>query len=143
MYSVIPYNTNMDTDKFKQRSLNETLTLLCKAEGGSLVRAGRINQSAVARKAGVSQANISRWLSGDYDPRGEGINKLAKAFGVTPAQMRGEHPIAKLDGVGPTTDLDRQFFESYKRVPDWLKQSWIDQAAAYIESQNKNRSSDE
>src|SRR5690554_5996670 len=99
----------MNRNKWNTRSLTETLTLLCHAKGGAFIRAGKLNQSEIARQAGTKQANISRWFEGVSNPTDENVRKLAKLFKVTPAQMRGEEPILDLDGYASKSPEDDQF----------------------------------
>lgn len=111
--------------KFKQRSLNETITLLCKARGGEYLRAGKVNQSHLARLAGTNQANIFRWMNSEAKANDEHVRKLAKAFGVSPAQMRGEEPVNELDGtcqVLKQSDIDEK--KRLSRLVDRFKPIW-------------------
>lgn len=108
----------MNNPGFKQRSLTDTLTLLCQAKGGELLRKGKVNQSAVARLAGTKQGNISRWYSGLANPTDENVRLLATAFKITPAQMRGEVSISFLDGLISKEKGDDQFIYEYEALPE-------------------------
>ena len=40
---------------------------------------------------------------------------------VSPAQMRGEQPIERIDRVGALSDEDYRFIEAYKRWPESVR----------------------
>ncbi|MBD8702535.1 helix-turn-helix transcriptional regulator [Frigoribacterium sp. CFBP9039] len=46
--------------------------------------AGVPNQSEIARVAGVSTATVSRWVSGEVQPKAEQVIGVARAYGVSP-----------------------------------------------------------
>lgn len=48
-----------------------------------------LNQSEVAEKTGIPNATISRYLSGQQDPRADKIGIVAQTFGVDPAWLLG------------------------------------------------------
>jgi transcriptional regulator with XRE-family HTH domain len=48
-----------------------------------------INQSELAKSAGVSKASVSLWLSGKGEPRRQAVEKLAEALGVGAAWLDG------------------------------------------------------
>jgi len=70
----------MNKNQFKPRTMTETLTLLCTARGGDFLRNGKVNQSEIARKAGTTQTNVSRWYKKENNPKDESIKLLADAF---------------------------------------------------------------
>lgn len=127
----------MNRKHFKQRSLLETVRLLCEAMGDDYMVNGRINKSAIAAKAGTSQANITRWLAKTFKPKDENIKKLAKAFGVTPSQLRGEEPIDIIDGMSPSNEDDLHFFRTYQSLPDWQQNLIREQVATYDKNRNE------
>ena len=85
------------------------------------MRAGRINQSEIGRVSGIPQANVSRWFNGQSKPTDENVATLAKAFKITPAQMRGEQPIHGIDGYSIPTEEDEQFFRDFVSLSDETK----------------------
>lgn len=97
-YFVV-YYSDMNKVKFNQRSLAETLTLLCQFKGAPYIKNGSVvAQSRLAKDAKLSQSVISKLLSGfAASTRPENVDKLAKFFSVTPAQVRGEQPIEGID----------------------------------------------
>jgi transcriptional regulator with XRE-family HTH domain len=46
-----------------------------------------LTQQEIADKLGVSQANVSRWLSGKHAPRKATVHQLAKAFDCDTIRM--------------------------------------------------------
>lgn len=121
----------MNNPKFKPRTITETLELLCKARAGNLLRAGRINQSEIARMAGTSQGNVSRWFSKEHHPTDDNVSRLAKAFKITPAQMRGELPIDTIDGYQPRSQEDETLLNEIADLPDELKNMIREQIRIY------------
>lgn len=139
MYSFFVYYSNMNMHKSKPRSFTETLTLLCKAKGGKLLKKNDdVNQTEIAKLAGTSQANVSRWYKGDHTPHSDNIEKLAKAFKITPGQMRGETPIDFIDGVTYQTTEDSILFAQISSLPDELKNMIREQVAIYQKLNKKN-----
>lgn len=139
MYSFFGYYSNMNKTKFKPRSFNETLTLLCRAKGGLLLKSnGEINQSEIARIAGVKQPNVSRWFKDSYAPHNDNVVKLAKAFRITPAQMRGEIPIDVIDGISAPSAEDETLLKQILELPDELKNMIREQVAVYKKLNEKN-----
>lgn len=112
----------MNSKKFKPRSLIETLELLCFARGGKLLRAGKINQSEIARLAGTHQGNVSRWFSKEHHPTDDNVTRLAKAFKITPAQMRGEQPISNIDELTARTPEDEELISEISNLPEEVKE---------------------
>lgn len=130
----------MNENKFKKRTFTETLSLVCKAKGGKLLKAnGGINQSEVGRLAGIYQANVSRWFSNEnHYPNNDNIVALAKAFKISPAQMRGELPIDFIDGVHARTAEDEILANEIAALPDNVKKLIRDQIAVYKTLNEKN-----
>lgn len=126
----------MNSSNFKQRTITETLELLCRARGGSLIRAGQVNQSELARQTGVMQANFSRWKNGEATPTDENIRKIAKAFKVTPAQMRGEAPINAIDGYVSRTPEAEDFAAAFSALPEEHKHTIREMIKFYSEKNN-------
>jgi SOS-response transcriptional repressor LexA len=76
----------------KTRSLSAVLS--------DLMAQHDLNDNELARRSGVSQPTITRIRNGTtLDPEGGTLATLAKFFGITPAQMRGE---ALMLGVAET-----------------------------------------
>ena len=121
----------MNSQKFKPRTITETLELLCKARGGNLLRAGRVNQSEIARVAGTSQGNVSRWFSKEHHPTDDNVARLAKAFKITPAQMRGEQPIDAIDGFQARSAEDEKLLQEIAELPEELKNMILEQIRIY------------
>lgn len=86
------------------------------------MRGGNVNQTYIAKVAGTSQANISRWMGHKHWPRIDQTNKLCEAFGVSTSQLLGEEPIPRIDKVRLTTDEDIKFIEFYATMPDAVKE---------------------
>lgn len=132
MYSFFVYYSLMNKSKFKPRTFPETLTLICRAKGGNLLKNnGEINQSEIARLAGVKQPNVSRWFKLSYAPHNDNVIKLAKAFRISPAQMRGESPIDFIDGMSPRSPEDEILMNEILDLPDDLKNMIREQVAVY------------
>lgn len=52
-----------------------------------------IKQIDIAEKVGVHRGNVSRWMSGENEPYGENLAKLAQALGVTVDELLGRKEI--------------------------------------------------
>lgn len=93
-------NTRMNKP-FKTRTFAQTLELICRASYPQYVRDnGTINQTAFARRLGVNQPQILRWLSGTV-PDQKSVDHLAKVLRLSQAQVRGEAPIVLIDDITP------------------------------------------
>lgn len=113
---------NMNKKTFRQRDIATTIELLCEAYGEPLFKNRKVAQTVLGKKCGVDPSVISRVLSGatkKLEP--ENVLKLAKYFKITSAQMRGEMPIDRLDGV--TDEDDLAFIERFKSHPDELREA--------------------
>lgn len=130
MHNYFWYYADMNKT-FKTRSLTDTLTLLCFAKGGDFLRGGKVNQSEVARKAGTTQTNVSRWYAGEHTPTDESVKLLAKAFNITPSQMRGEVPIEELDGITDDTPLQREIIYLLGQLPEEYQRQVREQVLFY------------
>ena len=56
----------------------------------SLMAEYNISQKALAAKSGISEASISRYVSGELQPRMDILKNIAKVFGVTTSYLLGE-----------------------------------------------------
>ena len=80
-------------------------------------------QQQAADAIGVSQANISRWLSENHEPSADVLIRIAKVFGVTLEELlRGSGPAlrpprAELDTTLWTTRWFRQLRLTWQRSP--------------------------
>ncbi len=74
------------------------------------MRARGIQQRRLARAIGVSDAAISRYLSGDRKPDIDTIRAIADYLGLEPAEVCGEVPIM--------TDDERQFLALFRAIPE-------------------------
>ncbi|MBR3543012.1 MAG: helix-turn-helix transcriptional regulator [Treponema sp.] len=48
-----------------------------------ILEAKKISQHELAKKIGVTDVTVSRWLTGDRDPSIETLNRIAEALGTT------------------------------------------------------------
>lgn len=128
----------MNKTSFKKRTFAKTLELLCEAKPDKFFRAGKINRTAVADEVGTSQANVSRYFTGQFEPTSGMVEKFAKTFNVTPAQMRGEEPIDWLDGIQPQDAEDVRFIQNYSSLPDWMKKSLQNLVDQYHDHKEQN-----
>lgn len=58
-----------------------------------LMKIKGLNQSELSELCGVSQNSISRWLSGKAEPSISNTIAVARALGVTVADLTGEEPL--------------------------------------------------
>jgi transcriptional regulator with XRE-family HTH domain len=129
----------MNDIRFKPRTFTETLTLLCKAKGGALLKKnGDINQSEIARLAGINQPNVSRWYHENHAPHNESVLRLSRALKVTPAQIRGEMPIDFIDGYYARSHEDEILMNEISSLPENLKNMIREQVAIYKTLSDKN-----
>lgn len=96
----------MTNTHWKKRSFEDTVSALCKLKGGDFVRAGKLNQTHLAKVSGTTQATISRWFSGEHSPKLENLRPLASVLGVSVSQLIGDEPIPRID---PEAALDEVF----------------------------------
>lgn len=102
--------------------MGRTLQLLCEAAGDPYWKNGKVSQIAVAKDSGVNQSLISRLLANTTQRMNDdNVQRLAKLFKVSPAQMRGEEPIEYIDGAINKDDLE--FIERFMSHPDELKRA--------------------
>ena len=60
-----------------------------------LMSASGDNAHTLAEKSKVTQPTIHRFLAGNHqDPRSATVSKLAKAYGITESQLRGDSQIS-------------------------------------------------
>ncbi len=97
--------------KWKRRTFEQTVEALCKLKGGELVRAGKLNQTALAKISGTTQPTISRWFAGEHSPTLENLRPLAAAMGVSVSQLIGDEPIPKIDPEAALDDALRSRLE--------------------------------
>lgn len=61
-----------------------------------MIREGKgVSLRALKVLSGVAVATLVRIEAGGYDPRLSTLRKLAKALGVSVAELIGEHPLKK------------------------------------------------
>ena len=70
------------------KSFRENFGILLKKRGW--------NQKEAAERLGVSQANISRWLSGEREPGLTALVQIAYGLGVTVDELLGRSEVSKL-----------------------------------------------
>lgn len=58
-----------------------------------LMKLKDLNQSELSKLCGISQNSISRWLSGKAEPSISNTIAVARALGVTVADLTGEEPL--------------------------------------------------
>ena len=58
------------------------------------------NQKEAAEKLGVSQANVSRWLSGEREPGLAALVQIAYGLGVTVDELLGRSEISRVKSQG-------------------------------------------
>lgn len=70
-----------------------------------IMKEEKINQKELSIKSGVSEASLSRYLSGALKPRMDIIINVAKALGVTPNVLTGEGNVKKEDSYAETISI--------------------------------------
>lgn len=83
------------------------------------------SQSAVARETGLTLLTVQQYLKGIGEPRQKNLERLAKYFGKSVAELRGEE---KVFGPGDPfnvelSDLIRPFINKYLQVNPGLADS--------------------
>jgi len=77
-------------------------------------------QAELSRRTGTNASTISDWTNGRYEPGGEALRILCKAFGVTRSEFwsRGERIVAELHEAADRGDPQRALrrIESKLRV---------------------------
>jgi transcriptional regulator with XRE-family HTH domain len=129
----------MNNEPFKPRTMTETLSLLCFARGGKFLRKGKVNQSEIARKAGTTQTNVSRWYKKEHSPTDESIKLLASAFKVTPSQMRGEMPINDLDEYSKDSPIKKEITDLLDSLPEEFLLQAREQIRFYAQLNQKQK----
>ncbi len=73
-----------------------------------LMRGNGDNQGTLAKKSGVTQPTIQRFLSGKHgDPSSKTVRKLASSYGLSESQLRGDLPINNLaEGKETKTNVE-------------------------------------
>ncbi len=121
----------MNEKQFIKRDFLETLERLCRAKGGDMLRAGKVNQSELKRKTGIDASSISRWFRSEYSPSIEALEKLCAFFRVSASQMLGHEPIPRIDGKtenrkaldNEVSNLDEDQFARVMDFVEYVKQS--------------------
>lgn len=88
-----------------------------------------INQQDLAQKSGIGKSNISRYLSGAYEPKSGVAQKLATALGVSPLWLMcldnfdysSEWKDAKSEIENVLLDLDEKQMERLLEYAKMLK----------------------
>lgn len=89
----------MVTKDLKYRDIGERIQRFAKAKG--------FNNSALAREVGVVRSNVGGWISGEYRPDGENLEKLAEVLGVSQSSILGLESKPKIDPVHLLTALTK------------------------------------
>jgi transcriptional regulator with XRE-family HTH domain len=88
-----------------------------------------LSQSALARAVDTSQSAISQIENGERQPSFDMLRRLAKALGVSPAHLLGEH-------VDVLSEEEQVYFRQYRSLPDEAKQELRDYAQ-YLRQKHK------
>ena len=93
---------------------------------GRLARAlGKERHKAFARRAGVNQPQLSRWLSGSREPGAANLRKLVSALGISGHWL--------LTGEGAMYDVPRVAIRTIGRIEkvleDFTKEAGADDSA--------------
>ena len=97
------------------------------------------NQNVAAEKLGVSQANISRWLSGEREPGLTALIQIAHGLGVTVDELLGSSGTTKLKSrmlgskSGPTERVPpvfKKFKTRFRAVDPVLRDFMVGQIRA-------------
>lgn len=64
-----------------------------------LMRRQRISQRDLAKMSGVTEAAMSRYVSGERQPKAETLANMAVALHVTSADLLGMEQAAEIDGI--------------------------------------------
>lgn len=79
-------------------------------------------QMALASRIGVSQAAISKWLSGTRTPRRAAWRPIAEALGVTLAEVAAAIGMTPIDAPAPD---DSQGHGGTEGWPAWLEEKFV------------------
>lgn len=82
-----------------KKTVGDVIKMLALTRPEILNKHGEINQNELARRTGVNQPTIKRILDNEsIEPKDSNVGKLARYFGVSKSQMRGEEPIVTESG---------------------------------------------
>ena len=70
-----------------------------------------MTQKELAKKTGVTEATISRYLSGARNPRGEILSKIADVLGLTTDYLLGNSEVKHPSNAGSLTPKDEKDIE--------------------------------
>ena len=99
-------------------SLSTVITTLMQDKG--------LTEGKLAKLSGVNQPTLHRIKNGHVkSPAGHTVDKLAKALGVTPAQLRGEVSIPNINGLNIITSQEK--YEAIPGAQQHLVNEMIDQ----------------
>lgn len=70
-----------------------------------LMKDAGITQKELSKKSGVSEASLSRYLSGSLKPRMDIIINVSKALGVSPGELTGDINAIKQDSYAETISI--------------------------------------
>ena len=74
-----------------------------------LIEIKQTNQAELAKVAGISKSNISRYLSGGYKAKQDVLFKIATYYNVAEAWLMGfDVPMDRIKNTTPTVDAERQ-----------------------------------
>lgn len=83
------------------------------------------SQGKLAKLLGVSRATISHWESGESEPTGKNLIKLAEILKISPQKIQNgkeekidEIPVVKIKEISIMTLIP--LLESYKNIQNWL-----------------------
>lgn len=104
-----------------------------------------LNVKDFAKQLGFKYTTVLDWVNGNTYPRIDKIEKMAKYFGVSKADLVEEHKENKEDNTAVTwTDLGMPYGGT---MPQELKETYADLAKSFFrrhpEYLNKNRENDD
>lgn len=70
-----------------------------------LMKDADITQKELSKKSGVSEASLSRYLSGSLKPRMDIVINVAKALGVSPSELTGDTNAIRQDSYAETISI--------------------------------------
>ncbi len=70
-----------------------------------LMKDADITQKELSKKSRVSEASLSRYLSGSLKPRMDIVINVAKALGVSPSELTGDTNAIRQDSYAETISI--------------------------------------
>ncbi|MBI2710467.1 MAG: helix-turn-helix transcriptional regulator [Actinobacteria bacterium] len=96
------------------------------------LRVAGLSQTQLAKSVGVSQQTVSKWLTGETQPRPRLINSLAGALGVDPTDLSAALVATEDAPLAPQRAKDVRVAALDRRIRD-LSPDQLERLEAYVQ----------